>query len=266
MYIAAPYYRYYFLNILLFDYKQYIILEIGSILGLVLSFYYWGKICDKFGATKVLKAIILFLPVYPLFVILFGNNVLLLFLLNLFDGVLMAGLTLSIYGYFYQNVKYDMINHMSFFMIFQSTAMLLGSIIGGIISTTPKFWYMGLEAYGLLLIFGISILFRLFTIGFVNKIEDKNKDEINIPKNIILQRPIIFGVTQFLNFTKAEGEVILLEMYREVKDLKKGLKKEEKTINKKIDELTNKEKELFKSINTQKTEKSQETKKKRKTR
>lgn len=266
MYIAAPYYRYYFLNILLFDYKQYIILEIGSILGLVLSFYYWGKICDKFGATKVLKAIILFLPVYPLFVILFGNNVLLLFLLNLFDGVLMAGLTLSIYGYFYQNVKYDMINHMSFFMIFQSTAMLLGSIIGGIISTTPKFWYMGLEAYGLLLIFGISILFRLFTIGFVNKIEDKNKDEINIPKNILLQRPIIFGVTQFLNFTKAEGEVILLEMYREVKDLKKGLKKEEKTINKKIDELTNKEKELFKSINTQKTEKSQETKKKRKTR
>ncbi|HPV66334.1 MAG TPA: MFS transporter [archaeon] len=266
MYIAAPYYRYYFLNILLFDYKQYIILEIGSILGLVLSFYYWGKICDKFGATKVLKAIILFLPVYPLFVILFGNNVLLLFLLNLFDGVLMAGLTLSIYGYFYQNVKYDMINHVSFFMIFQSTAMLLGSIIGGIISTTPKFWYMGLEAYGLLLIFGISILFRLFTIGFVNKIEDKNKDEINIPKNIILQRPIIFGVTQFLNFTKAEGEVILLEMYREVKDLKKGLKKEEKTINKKIDELTNKEKELFKSINTQKTEKSQETKKKRKTR
>ena len=97
-------------------------------------------------------------------------------------------------------------------------------------------------------------MFRLFTIGFVNKIEDKNKDEINIPKNIILQRPIIFGVTQFLNFTKAEGEVILLEMYREVKDLKKGLKKEEKTINKKIDELTNKEKELFKSINTQKTE------------
>ncbi len=266
MYIAAPYYRYYFLNILLFDYKQYIILEIGSILGLVLSFYYWGKICDKFGATKVLKAIILFLPVYPLFVILFGNNVLLLFLLNLFDGVLMAGLTLSIYGYFYQNVKYDMINHMSFFMIFQSTAMLLGSIIGGIISTTPKFWYMGLEAYGLLLIFGISILFRLFTIGFVNKIEDKNKDEINIPKNILLQRPIIFGVTQFLNFTKAEGEVILLEMYREVKDLKKGLKKEEKTINKKIDELTDKEKELFKSINSQKTEKSQKTKKKRKTR
>lgn len=249
MYIAAPYYRYYFLNILLFDYKQYIILEIGSILGLVLSFYYWGKICDKFGATKVLKAIILFLPVYPLMVILFGNNVLLLFLLNVFDGVLMAGLTLSIYGYFYQNVKYDMINHMSFYMIFQSTAMLLGSIVGGIIATTPKFWYMGVEKYGLFLIFGISILFRLFTMGFINKIEDKNKDEINIPKKILLQRPIIFGVTQFLNFTKAEGKVILLGLYNEVKELKKGLKNQEKTINKKIEKLDYKEKELLKSIN-----------------
>jgi len=248
MYIAAPFYRYYFLEILKFDYKQYIILEIGSILGLILSFYYWGKICDKYGATKVLKAIILFLPVYPLLVILFGNNALLLFLLNVFDGVLMAGLTLSVYGYFYQNVKYDMIHHMSFFMIFQSTAMLLGSIVGGIISSTPKFWYMGLEKYGLLLIFGISILFRLFTIGFINKIEDKNKNKIDIPKNILLQKPIMFGITKFLSFTKAEGQVLLLSMYKEGKELKEELQKEGKAIKKRIDELTDKEKELFKNI------------------
>jgi len=262
MYIASPFYRYYFLEILKFDYKQYIILEIGSILGLVLSYYYWGKICDKFGSTKVLKAIILFLPVYPLLVILFGNNALLLFLLNVFDGVLMAGLTLSVYGYFYQNVKYDMIHHMSFFTIFQSTAMLLGSIVGGIISSTPKFWYMGSEKYGLLLIFGISILFRLFTIGFINKIEDKNKSKIDLPKNILLQKPIMFGVTKFLTFTKAEGQVVLLEMYKEGKELKEELEKEGKAIKKRIDELTDKEKELFKSIISQKKiDKSQKTKK-----
>lgn len=245
MYIAAPFYRYYFLEIFKFDYRQYIMLEIGSILGLVLSFYYWGLICDKYGATKVLKAIILFLPVYPLLIILFGNNTVLLFLLNVFDGVLMAGLTLSIYGYFYQNVKYDMIHHMSFFMIFQSTAMLLGSIVGGIISSTPRFWYMGVEKYGLLLVFSISILFRLFTIGFINKIQDQNKKDINLPKNIILQKPIMFGITTFLNFTREEGKVILLEMYKEGKELEGELKKEQEKIKNHINNLAEKEKELF---------------------
>ena len=160
----------------------------------------------------------------------------------------MAGLTLSIYGYFYQNVKYDMIHHMSFFMIFQSTAMLLGSIVGGIISSNSKFWYMGLEKYGLLLIFAISILFRLFTIGFINRIEDKNINKIDLPKNILLQKPIMFGVIKFLNFTKAEGQLLILEMYSEGKELKEELKKEETQIKKRITDLADNEKKLFKNI------------------
>ena len=248
MYISTPFYRYYFLEILKFSYKQYVFLEIGSILGLVFSFYYWGKICDKYGSTKVLKAIILFLPIYPFLVILFNNNVWLLFSLNLLDGALMAGLTLGIYGYFYQNIKFDMIRHMSFFLIFQSFAMLLGTLLGGIIASNPVLWLYGVEKYGLFLIFIISIVFRLFTIGFISKIKDTNKNNINLPKSIILQKPLIFGLYHFLNFTKVEGKLVAKEIKKEQKELKKELIKQGKTIEKNIQELANKEKEIFEKI------------------
>jgi MFS family permease len=258
MYIAAPYYRYYFLEILNFSYKQYVFLEIASILGLVLSFYYWGKICDKYGSTKVLKAIILFLPIYPFLVILFGSNVWLLFFLNVLDGALMAGLTLGIFGYFYQNIKSDLIHHMSFFLIFQSGAMLLGTLLGGIISSNPRFWLFGSEKYGLLLIFGISIVFRLFTIGFVGKIRDQNPNRINLPKNILLQKPIIFGLNQFLNFTKEEGKILEKGIKQEENELKKQLIKQGKVIEKNIKTLANKEKQLFEKL-TQLNEKEKRT-------
>jgi len=248
MFIAAPFYRYYFLEILNFSYKQYVFLEIATILGLVLSFYYWGKICDKFGATKVLKAIILFLPIYPFLIILFGSNVWLLFFLNIVDGALMAGLTLGIFGYFYQNIKSDLIHHMSFFLIFQSFAMLLGTIVGGYVSSNSRFWFMGSERYGLLLIFAISIIFRIFTIGFIGKIKDTNRKQINLPKNILLQKPIMFGINQFLHFTREEGKVISKRITEEEKILAKELIKEEKKIAKNIKILINKEKDIFEKI------------------
>jgi MFS family permease len=263
MYISTPFYRYYFLEILKFSYKQYVFLEIGSILGLVFSFYYWGKICDKYGSTKVLKAIILFLPIYPFLVILFNNNAWLLFSLNLLDGALMAGLTLGIYGYFYQNIKFDMIRHMSFFLIFQSFAMLLGTLLGGIIASNPVLWLYGVEKYGLFLIFIISIVFRLFTIGFISKIKDTNKNNINLPKSIILQKPLIFGLYHFLNFTKVEGKLVAKEIKKEQKELKKELIKQGKTIEKNIQELANKEKEIFEKITNIETQNQSKRRKKK---
>ena len=248
MYIAAPYYRYYFLDVLNFSYKQYVFLEIGSILGLVLSFYYWGKICDKYGSTKVLKATILFLPIYPFLVMAFGNRVWLLFFLNVLDGALMAGLTLGIFGYFYQNIKSDLIHHMSFFLIFQSFAMLLGTIVGGYISSNPRFWFMGVERYGLLLIFSISMIFRIFTIGFIGKIKDTNRSKINLPKNILLQKPIMFGLNQFLHFTRTEGEILGKGIEKEEKELRKQLIKQGKVIERNIKSLANKERQLFEKI------------------
>lgn len=248
MYIASPFYKYYFLEILHFSYKQYAFLEIGSILGLVLSYYYWGKVCDRYGSTKVLKAIILFLPAYPVLVMVFGNNAFLLFLLNVIDGTLMAGLTLSIFGYFYQNIKTDLVHHMSFFLIAQSTAMLLGAVVGGYIATNERFWFMGVEKYGLMLVFAISVLFRAFAIGFSGRIKDTNKSQINLPRSILLQKPIMFGLSEFLYFTRNKTRSISAEIKAERKELRARLNKQKREIEKSINALASKEKQIFEKI------------------
>lgn len=248
MYVASPFYRYYFLEILHFNYKQYVLLEIATILSLILSYYYWGKICDKYGSTKVLKSIILFLPLYPFLIIAFGANFWLLFLLNFYDGVLMAGLTLGIYGYFYQNIKSDLVHHMSFFLIFQSSAMLLGTLLGGFISSNKFFWFNGVEKNGLFLIFIISIIFRIVTLFFIKKIKDTNKKQINLPRSIILQKPIMFGFSQFLNFTKQRSKTLQKNVEIEQKKLRNELIKQKNTIEKSIEYLVKKEKQIFEKL------------------
>lgn len=202
--IASPYYRYYFLEILNLSYTNYILIEISSILGLVFSFYYWGNISDKFGTTKVLKATVIFLPIYPLAVILLGKNILALSLLGFFDGVVLAGFTISIYGYFYQHVRSDFIHHISFYVIFQSVAILIGSLIGGVISSNSFFWYRGIQAYGLLLVFYISFCLRIFTIIYFTNLKDqdfiKDRKSVSLARGVVLQAPVIFGMNRLINY------------------------------------------------------------------
>jgi predicted MFS family arabinose efflux permease len=205
MNIASPYYRFYFLEILHLNYTNYILIEISSILGLVFSLYYWGNISDKFGTTKVLKATVIFLPIYPLAVILLGRNILGLSLLGFFDGVVVAGFTISIYGYFYQTIKTDnIIHHLSFFVKFPSIAVLIGSIIGGVISSNSFFWYRGIQAYGLLLIFYISFCLRTFTIIYFTNIKITGslltKKAQVLARGIVLQAPVVFGMNRLINY------------------------------------------------------------------
>lgn len=231
MNIASPYYRFYFLEILHLNYTNYILIEISSILGLVFSLYYWGNISDKFGTTKVLKATVIFLPIYPLAVILLGRNILGLSLLGFFDGVVVAGFTISIYGYFYQNIKTDnIIHHLSFFVIFQSIAVLIGSIIGGVISSNSFFWYRGIQAYGLLLIFYISFCLRTFTIIYFTNIKDQglvaDKKSISLARGIVLQAPVVFGMNRLINYiSRTRSHIDRKILKKSKKIIKKSMKK-----------------------------------------
>jgi MFS family permease len=236
--IASPYYRYYFLEILNLSYTNYILIEISSILGLVFSFYYWGSISDIFGTTKVLKATVIFLPIYPLAVILLGKNILALSLLGFFDGVVLAGFTISIYGYFYQQIRSDFIHHISFFVIFQSVAVLIGSLIGGVISSNNFFWYRGIQAYGLLLIFYISFCLRTFTVIYFANLKDqdfvKDRKSISLARGIVLQAPVIFGMNRLINYISKTRTNIDRKILTTRKKIDKNLSKTRKNLSKTI--------------------------------
>ncbi len=199
LYITVPYNTFYILNIINLGYTKYLILSIISIIGVIVSLQYWGKVCDKFGATKVLKATMLFLPLYPLALILFSHNIVILTILVFIDAVITAGLGLSITTYIYQNLKKNLITHFTFFMLFQAIALTIGALLGAFINKIATGFY-GTESKGIIVIFVVGIFFRLITAIFTSRIKDKrqpHKEYKNIVKEIITFRPVIYGVGEF---------------------------------------------------------------------
>lgn len=198
LFITAPYNRYYLLNIIKLSYAQYLTLEITMIIGVITSIFYWGKACDKFGATKVLKATMIFLPLYPLALILFPHNMIILTTLVFIDAVITAGLGLSITIYIYQNMKENLITHFTFFMLFQAIALTIGALIGALINKIFTGYY-GTETKGIIIVFIIGIIFRIITAIFTSKIKEKKsieKKNTNMIKEIITFRPVILGIGQ----------------------------------------------------------------------
>lgn len=192
LYITAPYNRFYLLEIAKLSYKQYISIEIVAILGVILTLFYWGTTVDKFGATRVLKATIFFLPLYPLALILFSKNFYVLISLVFIDAVLTAGLGIALTSYLYQNIKKNLIAHMTFLTLFQSIALTLGALCAAGINyvLTKK---IGLESTALFWVFVIGISLRFITAILSQGLKDNNPEKTNVLKEIIIFKPIIYG-------------------------------------------------------------------------
>ena len=225
LYITAPYNKFYLLNIVKLTYTQYLTLEITMILGVIASLFYWGKVCDRFGATKILKATMIFLPLYPLALILFPHNMPILTILVFIDAVITAGLGLSITTYIYQNLKKDLITHFTFFMLFQAVALTIGALLGLLINKIATSYY-GTESKGLIVVFIVGIFFRIITAIFTSKIKDKDtlyKNNADIVKEIITFRPVIYGVGELSKSFERQQKKITHNVGQRTKSLHKNL-------------------------------------------
>lgn len=247
LYITVPYNKFYLLNIIKLSYTKYLTLEITAIIGLIVSLFYWGKACDKFGATKILKATIIFLPLYPLALVLFPHNLLLLAILIFIDAVITAGLGLSITTYIYQNLKHNLITHYTFIMIFQAAALTVGALLGAFINKIATNHY-GTEAKGLVVVFVVGVILRIITAIFTSRIKDKMpplKKDTNIITEIITFRPVIYGVGELTKRFKRQQRRITHKVGRTTINLHKNLHKTAKQIIKHTEKAINKTKEIL---------------------
>ncbi len=208
LYISTSYFPYLLLNVLQFSYSNYILWFAAFVLGSVFSLYYWGYISNKYGAVKIIKTTIAFIP-FTLFVEYFFVQYLpVLIILQFLSGIVFAGFNYAIINYFYQNVKVDLINHMSFFYIFQAFAMVIGSLLGAGIISIGKSIY-GNEMQAILLVIIISMVFRFIAFIYSRRIKDVNKKPVNLYANIILQKPVAYSVKHFWHVLSAQERRIL---------------------------------------------------------
>lgn len=232
IYITIPYNKFYLLEIIKLSYTKYLTLEIIAIIGVVLSLFYWGKACDRFGATRVLKATMIFIPLYPLALISVPNNLAILGFLIFIDAFITAGLGLSITTYIYQNLQKNLITHYTFFMVFQAAALTVGALFGTLINKIATNYY-GTEAHGLLIVFAIGVFFRIITAIFTSKIKDKrpsSKSEKNIVMEIITFRPVRYGIIALTKRFEVNQKKITRKVGQTTAHLQKNLHKTAKKI------------------------------------
>ncbi len=227
LYVSGPFNKYYLIKILSFSYIKYILLIIFNIVGAAFSLLYWGKICDQYGVKKILKSTLLFISFFPVLLVLFSKSFVLLSLLFFFDGMVYSGFLISIKNYFYQNIKKDLIHHVSFFIIFQAFAIFAATMFGSFIITefTNIFGY---EKYAIIMVFIIGSILRFISYLFAKNIKDQRRRKIDLIKNILLYVPLRFGLSKLSHFAIHERRIVAKKIVEEEKDIKKYVVKEER--------------------------------------
>jgi len=190
--IASPFFAVYMLKNLNFNYIQFTIVTISSIISTILFMPSWGKFADKYGNIKVLKITGFLIPIIPflwimtIFLISIPVEIIVLYLLiiELFSGFVWSGFNLSSAIFIYDAVSREkMAVSITYFNILNSLGAFIGAIIGGLIASL-KLSLFNLDT--LIFIFLLSGILRIIiAISFGNKIK-----EVRIVSNLDFKEKI----------------------------------------------------------------------------
>lgn len=132
-YIAAPYFSVYVLKELNFDYIKYMfVVSFGQVISWSTS-RWWGKIVDRYGSIYAAKYAFLSIPLIS-FMWMFTRNFYLLFLIEIFSGIVWGAFSIIYNTIVYEYIKpLERTKYMAYLIFVMSLSQFLGSIIGGII-------------------------------------------------------------------------------------------------------------------------------------
>ena len=173
--MAGPFFAVYMLNELKFSYVTYIMMTVAASLASIIFMPVWGKIADKYGTVIVLKSCSIIVGIYPLLFLL-SKSPIALFLMNAFSGFGWAGFNLCAANFVYDVAKREKVALcVTYQNIFSGIGIFLGTTIGGLLATMPRFRLLGSV---FLFIFLISAIARLLlTYIFWNKFKEVRKVE-----------------------------------------------------------------------------------------
>lgn len=216
LHIATSYVTYFILEHLKYTTVEYIWWRIALILGTVLGLSYWGYVSDKYNPSKVLQISSLFLPFFlivPAF--LYNNYALMVYSIFVF-GVIFGAFNLAMINYLYKNIKKDLIGHSSYFLIIQSSAILVGTLIGALIINLATKYYDS-EFRALIFLFIFAICFRFLAFLYSLRLEKIERRDLRFFKYVIFQRPVFYGLLEFTSLSHEEKKMLLdLKLKKEV--------------------------------------------------
>ncbi|VVB75664.1 Major Facilitator Superfamily protein [uncultured archaeon] len=113
------------------DYILYTLIIAASTLSSILAMPYWGRIVDKFGYIKLIRATTLLMILHPL-ALIFIRDPMWLVPLELLNGVILSGFTMGLANFIYEAFPDEkIIKYASYQSALFGTATFLGTMFAG---------------------------------------------------------------------------------------------------------------------------------------
>lgn len=202
--LTGPFVSYHLLNNigLKNDYIMYTLIISSTLVATLISMPYWGKLIDRYGMIKVLKASSFLVALFPLLYILVRIPEGLIFV-QFLDGLIFAGFNLALANFVYNvSTQEKIIKYVSYQSVFFGTGTFLGATISGIIqSTNINFWILTNAFFVMCL---ISFILRYtFYKTLINKVSEVKQVEK------IASKKIVFSVITFTPVFEAINETFM---------------------------------------------------------
>lgn len=132
--MAAPFFSVFMLRDLQFDYVTYTVLIAAVSVMTILTVNRWGRMADRIGNLKVLRATALCIAGLPLFWLV-NRAPLFLLAVQLFGGFVWAGFNLCVINFIYDAVTpAKRTRCLAYFTFFNGLAVCAGSLLGGFLA------------------------------------------------------------------------------------------------------------------------------------
>lgn len=225
IHLATSYVPYFLLATLNYTNTHYIIWRVLFIIGTVLSLSYWGFFIDKYNPIKTIQVSSLFLPLFLVIPAFFHHSFFLICISNFFGGVIFGGFNLGIINYLYKNIKTELIDHISYFTIIQSTIIFIGTLLGAyIINLATK--YYGTEYQALVFLFTMTIFIRFLPFLYSLLLEPIKRRHLKHFKYVLFQKPVLHGLLLFTHISYENKKLLQeLKFKEEISYFKKKIRK-----------------------------------------
>jgi len=184
--LTGPFLSFYWLNYLGLksNYLLYTIILGSSAVSALLSMPYWGKLIDRYGVRKILKATSYLAISFPILIILVRAPEWII-LVEILNGVIFSGFNLALASFIYKfSGESRIMRYASYQAVFFGTSAFLGTIISGFIQSFEfSFWIINTSFY---LVCLISIIVRFISYkSLINKIKEERAVEYIESKKIV---------------------------------------------------------------------------------
>ncbi|MEK6958893.1 MAG: MFS transporter [archaeon] len=241
--MVGPFLSMYMLNDLKIGYFDYTLIIASSTFASIISMPYWGKLIDRHGTIKILKATSLLLVVLPISFI-FVKSVLGLMVILFFDGIIIAGFNLALANFVYDySSQQKIIRFASYQAFFFGTASFIGLMISGFIQGYN--FSFGFITSAFYLVCAISAIIRYITYKILIT---KVKEVKEVKK--IHSAQIVFNVLTLVPLREIAlaNTPVLLESG--AKSLRRSIIAMEEVGEKGVEEFEKVGKKGFKAVNT----------------